>query len=301
MTKRKRRAPDEVQFKAVKFDPAKVADEPDDEGFVTFKAYGAVFDNVDSHNDVIRKGAFAKSLDAWAEKGAPIPVYYNHSAFSGDPLDNMGFLSVAEEDGKGLAVEVSLDVKHNPKAAYAHRLIKSDRLRELSIGYIARKFQYEPEEGQNEWDAKRALLEVDLLEVSVVSVASNPQATVTEKAATFRYGAQQAAKDDDGDVDETPAGKAVDGDTADAIRELTEGLKVAIDGVFAEFEAAVEKLLDGDEDDDEDGEDPPADEDNPDSDSGNGDGNSAGAKKVQLSARSRVALSTIALHGAEGE
>lgn len=289
MTKRKREEPTGLQFKSFAFDTKAVADEPDDDGVVTFKAYAAVFDNVDSHNDIIRKGAFEKSLKSWAEKGAPIPVFYNHGAFSSDPHDNMGFLAVAQEDAKGLAVEVALDVKHNAKAAYAHRLIKSDRLRELSIGYLTKRWDYQAEEGEDEWDAKRNLYELDLLEVSVVSVASNPLATVTEKAAAFIYG-ESAGDEKDGN-DDAPEGEpeAVKEISDDAAADALAAIKAAREALdLAEAALTVDEEDESEEDPEED----PAGEQDDSSDP-------VGTKR--LSARARVALAMTALHGAETE
>ena len=289
MTKRKREEPTGLQFKAFAFDTKAVADEPDDDGFVTFKAYAAVFDNVDSHNDIIRKGAFEKSLKAWAEKGAPIPVFYNHGAFSSDPHDNMGFLSVAQEDAKGLAVEVALDVKHNAKAAYAHRLIKSDRLRELSIGYLTKRWDYQAEDGEDEWDAKRNLHELDLLEVSVVSVASNPLATVTEKAAAFIYGDSAGSEKDGGDEAPEEDAEAVKEISDDAAADALAAIKAAREALdLAEAALTVDEEDESEEDPDGDPADEPDDSSEP-----------AGTKR--LSARARVALAMTALHGAETE
>lgn len=283
MTKKRRTDPKAVQFKSFAIDTKAVADEPDDDGIVTFKAYAAVFGNVDSHNDVIHKGAFETTLKDWAEKNAPIPVYYNHGAFSSDPMDNMGFLAEAVEDAKGLAVEVALDVKHNPKAAYAHRLIKSDRLRELSIGYRAVRWDYSSDDGEDEWDAKRNLHELDLLEVSVVSIASNPLATVTEKAASLVYGTEEDEDEEKGDDDAS---------TADLLRGVVESL-----GAVVESLGEISKLLDGSEDPDGD-DDSKASEDGDDPDS---DTEGQPAEEKGLSARTRAALAMSAVLTAETE
>ena len=299
MTKQKRTEPGGLQFKSFGFDTKAVAAEPDDDGMVTFKAYAAAFDNVDSHNDVIRKGAFVDSLAEWDEKGAPIPVHYNHAFMSSDPHDNMGFLKVAEEDAKGLAVEVALDVKHNPKAAYAHRLIKSDRLRELSIGYVPKSWAYEPEEGQSEWDAKRVLLKVDLFEVSMVAVASNPQATVTEKAAAFLYGEQanEAAPESEKAAEE---GESDDeGDTppeidSAAFKELVETAQAeAIDAVTKIFASVTDALAAASKSDDS------GDGDEPSGESEGEAGQKGSAYVNQPSDRTRALLASIALLGAE--
>lgn len=285
MTKRKREDPKGIQFKSFAFDTKAVADEPDDDGFVYIEAYASVFDNVDSHNDIIAKGAYKDTLSAWAEKGAPIPSYYNHGAFSNDPHDNVGFLSLAQEDNHGLKVKMALDVAHNAKAAYAHRLIKQDRLRELSVGYIAKSWELIHEEGKQEWEYTRKLTALDLLEVSVVSIASNPLATVTAKAAALLYGAADVV-DDVPDEDEVAEAKEVAEEArADALAAI-KAAREALD--LAEAALAVDDEDESEEDPDEDPADDPDDSGEP-----------AGTKR--LSARARVALAMTALHGAETE
>lgn len=277
VTKKKRSDPAGPQFKALAFETKDVAAEPDDDGIVTFKAYGSVFGNVDSHKDVVHAGAFENSLKEWAASGAPIPSYYNHGMHSGDPMDNIGFLKSAVEDDHGLAVEVALDVGANPKAAYVHRLIKADRLRELSIGYIAKRWDYIEDE-KDDWWPTRNLLEVDLLEVSVVSKASNGLATVTEKAALLAYGSPSKADD------------ATDAD-ADSVAEALAAISSARDALDL-----AEAALAADDSDDDSGDEVSDGDDNA---SDDGDGEPAGAKS--LSARARVALAMIAVSAAETE
>lgn len=294
MSKRKTGAPPTAEFKAFTFDTKAVADEPDADGFVYIDAYASVFGNTDSHNDVMEKGAFTETLAAWAEKGAPIPSYYNHSIFSSDPMDNIGFLPVAQEDEKGLKVRVGLDVAHNTKAAYTHRLIKQDRLRELSIGYIAKKFAYS-EEDANSWDRKRHLQAVDLLEVSMTPVASNSLATVTGKAAALLYGAVADAQPDEDDDDTegeekvTEAAKAADADTLAELATLAATATAAV----AALQSAVDAALAADDaDDDSDDGDEPADEKN-------GAGQKVDTKTAEPSREVRALLATTALYGAE--
>lgn len=104
MTKRKRSDPAKptVQFKSFGFDTKAVAAEPDEDGMVFVRAYGSVFNVLDSHEDMTVPGTFKDTLEAWATKGAPIPSYYNHGLFSGDPHDNIGYLSEAKEDRKSV-------------------------------------------------------------------------------------------------------------------------------------------------------------------------------------------------------
>lgn len=286
MTKRKRSDPAKatVQFKSFGFDTKAVAAEPDEDGMVFVRAYGSVFNVLDSHEDMTVQGTFKDTLEAWATKGAPIPSYYNHGLFSGDPHDNIGYLSEAKEDDHGLDVMIGLDVGHNEKAAYVHRLIKQGRLRELSIGYIPKSWEYVKKDGAtSEWDTYRKLTAVDLLEVSFVSVASNSAATVTEKAAALLYGAAA-----DEDADEDPEAKEVsEDDAADAAELLAEAAAALV--TVAENLTTVAATLAGDEETSED-EDTSTDDDTD---------QKAGAKS--LSARARAALAMIAVSAAETE
>lgn len=293
MPKRKRSDPPvgTVQFKTIEFDTKAVAAEPDADGMVYIEGYGSVFDNIDSHNDMIVKGAYSDTLKAWDEKGAPIPSYYNHGAFSNDPMDNVGFLSVATEDDHGLKITMALDVGHNEKAAYAHRLVKQGRLREFSVGYIAKSWELIYEEGKREWEYTRKLTALDLLEVSLVSIASNPLATVTAKAASLLYGVH----DEDDPVDDDDEGQEPEEKAeldSDALTALLETLTASKDEFMAAFDAVVSAITealgeDGEDDDD------PADEDDP--------GQEAGEKSGKLSLKARATLAMIALNGADKE
>lgn len=260
MTEKKKVAAPE--FKAMKIDTKAVSAEPDADGFVYIKAYGSVFDVLDSHNDMTVKGTFAETLKEWEEKDAPIPSYYNHSMFSGDPMDNVGFVKNAEEDDHGLAVEIALDVEHNEKAAYVHRLIKQGRLRELSIGYIPQSWEHVKRDGaRHDWDTYRKLTAVELLEISIVALASNRQSTVTEKAA------------------------AVDGEP-----ELASAISALVAATVA-LTAVAGKVTATETSDEDEAEEPAAKSDDPDQ--------PVGTKS--LSARARAALAMIAVSAAETE
>lgn len=136
-----------------------------------FEAYASVFGNRDSYGDVVQKGAFAASLKAWDEKGAPIPLLWGHNM--ADPDFNIGMVTSAEEDEHGLKVVCELDTD-SPKGAQVHRLLKQGRVREMSFAFAATSSEY------GELDGKRVrfLKEVDLFEVSVVPLGANPETEV---------------------------------------------------------------------------------------------------------------------------
>jgi hypothetical protein len=57
----------------------------------TFTGLASVFDNVDHHGDIVRRGAFAKSLSS----GSPIPLLWEHK--SDDPRNFVGDVVEATE------------------------------------------------------------------------------------------------------------------------------------------------------------------------------------------------------------
>ncbi|WP_410205183.1 HK97 family phage prohead protease [Acinetobacter baumannii] len=65
-----------------------------------FSGYLAAFDNLDSHGDIIRKGAFAKTLQEWKAKGKYPAIFWDHN-----PSEPIGIFTEMREDEKGLYVE----------------------------------------------------------------------------------------------------------------------------------------------------------------------------------------------------
>lgn len=114
-----------------------------------FAGYAALFDRRDAGRDVIRKGAFARSL---AERAEPIPLFWQHR-----PDQRIGWVERAAEDGRGLRVIACID---NPDGGAAAAL-RRGAVTGLSFGYRARAFTRDA--------AGRELSEVDLFEVSLVT------------------------------------------------------------------------------------------------------------------------------------
>lgn len=142
----------------------------------TFTGYGSVFHNEDSYGDIVRPGAFKKTLEKWAAKGRFPPMLWQH--WRGDPI---GVFTQMREDDRGLYVEGKLLIADIAKAREAYALLKEKGLGGMSIGYreIATR--------QNE-DGTQDLLELDLWEVSVVTFPANEAATVDSIKADFSDG-----------------------------------------------------------------------------------------------------------------
>lgn len=114
-----------------------------------FAGYAALFDKRDAGKDMIRPGAFARTL---AERRAPLPLYWQHR-----PEQQIGWIEQAAEDGRGLRVVARID---NPLGGAAAAL-KAGKVTGLSFGYRARGFSRDSN--------GRELKDVDLFEVSLVT------------------------------------------------------------------------------------------------------------------------------------
>ena len=114
-----------------------------------FAGYAALFDKRDAGRDVIRKGAFVRTL---AERSTPLPLFWQHR-----PDQQIGWIEQVGEDARGLKVIATID---NPDGGAAAAL-KRGQVTGLSFGYRARGFSRGIE--------GRDLTEIDLFEVSLVS------------------------------------------------------------------------------------------------------------------------------------
>jgi HK97 family phage prohead protease len=138
-----------------------------DEGNGYLEGYGAVKGNIDSYGDVIRDGAF-KNLEALVGKG-----------FAGkghDWTDAIGYVEEAREDEHGLWVKMAF---HSTSDAQDVRTKVQERLSAgkavgLSIGYFTKAASPGKVEGQD----VRFLDEIEVFEVSVVTMPANERATV---------------------------------------------------------------------------------------------------------------------------
>lgn len=124
-----------------------------------FAGYAAVFDRVDRGGDVVRAGAFARSL-ARGFRGLPLLWQHRH----GTPI---GRIDYCREDKRGLRVIGRLS--GCGAGAEAAALLKDGALDGLSFGYRVREAV---------GASPRALVEVDLIEISLVTFPMQPLARV---------------------------------------------------------------------------------------------------------------------------
>lgn len=141
-------------------------DEEENKDYGSFEGYGSVFGNKDLGNDVIEKGAFARSLKK--KKPHMIKLLYQHK--SDMPV---GVFDELKEDEHGLYIKGRLALK-TQAGAEAYELLKMGALDGLSIG-----FRVNPEQvSYDKRNRRRYIKEVDLMEVSLVTFPMNPKATV---------------------------------------------------------------------------------------------------------------------------
>lgn len=124
---------------------------------VRLAGYAALFDKVDRGGDIVRRGAFARSL---ANLRQPLPLLWQHR-----PDQRIGAVTLAEEDRRGLRLIAALE----PHADEALAALRNGAARGLSFGYRVRHAQ---------GTAPRELFDLDLVEVSLVSVPMMPGAKV---------------------------------------------------------------------------------------------------------------------------
>lgn len=129
----------------------------DDQGMV--EGYGSVFGGVDSYGDTIEPGAFAASIAKRKPK-----MLWQHR------MDKpIGVWDEVVEDGRGLRLKGR--IADTEMGEEARKLIKMGALDGLSIGYRTIRDEMR---GNN-----RILKEVDLWEVSFVTIPADAAATVT--------------------------------------------------------------------------------------------------------------------------
>ena len=148
--------------------------------------YGSTFetpDRYDSYGDIIHEGAFAKSLARHKANGTKVVMHTQH-------LDPVGFWDVVEEDTEALHGKRGLYVEGEPLETTVGNdmlaLIAGGVQTGLSIGFTNTVARWlDGFEGRplhlTEWGYPvREIVEMELVEVSVVSRPANPYAEILE-------------------------------------------------------------------------------------------------------------------------
>jgi uncharacterized protein len=130
-----------------------------------FSGYAAIFDVPDSGRDIIRAGAFSKSLHMRSR--FDVPLLWQH-----DQCEPIGIIEQLREDDRGLHITAKLSLD-SARGKDAYALMKDGAISGLSIGYRARDARPMPR------SSLRELRSVDLIEISLVSLPMQPLARLT--------------------------------------------------------------------------------------------------------------------------
>lgn len=142
-----------------------------------FEGYGSVFGVKDSYSDIVVRGAFEKSLAAWAEKGRLPAMLWQHKI--SEPI---GVYTEMREDETGLYLKGRLLIEGDDLARRAHAHMKAGSLSGLSIGYVLDDCEYDKE--------KEAFIlkQIDLWEVSLVTFPANDEARISNVKSLLERG-----------------------------------------------------------------------------------------------------------------
>jgi uncharacterized protein len=135
-----------------------------DEATGDFTGYASVFDVEDQGQDIVAKGAFAKSLKVRGPD--QVKMLYEH-----DPSQPVGKWLELTEDDHGLLAKGRLLIGDLAKAREVHALMKNNVLDGLSIGFRCI-------ESSMTKDHVRVLEEIDLREISAVLFPMNEEAVI---------------------------------------------------------------------------------------------------------------------------
>lgn len=124
-----------------------------------FAGYAAIFGRTDRGGDVVRAGAFARSLE---RGGGAVPLLWQHA-----PERPIGRIDYLKEDKRGLRVIGRLSEGAAGREAAA--LLKEGAVRGLSFGYRVREAK---------GAGPRELTDLDLVEISLVTFPMQPKARV---------------------------------------------------------------------------------------------------------------------------
>ena len=126
----------------------------------------------DSYGDIIEPGAFTKTIEARKETGHPFPLCFNHN------FDNViGACNTMTEEEKGPYFEA--DFLDTQLAQDVRKMVKSGAIYQFSFAYDVVKSR-KPNEEETKNGVLNVLQEVEVFEVSVVTVPANQNAQVTD-------------------------------------------------------------------------------------------------------------------------
>lgn len=159
----------------------------------TISGYFSTYEKTpDSYGDIIVPGAFTKTIEKRKESGHPFPLCWNH-----DFSSVIGVVDSIEEKESGPFIEAHfLDTE---LAQDVRKFVQSGAVYQFSFAYDVLKAR-EPNEEEKANGVTNVLEELEVFEISVVTVPANQNAVVTDvKAITpeTKSGRRNSKADED--------------------------------------------------------------------------------------------------------
>lgn len=144
-----------------------------DDGNGSIEGYASTFvREPDSYGDVVKAGAFSRTLKEWEKSGRPIPFLWAHSM---NDLSAFIGSAKANEDSYGLHFVAEFD--GTPEAQRVRELYKDGRLSKFSFAYdVLEAGEITLEDGRKAHE----LRDLTIYEISAVTVPANDTAEVIE-------------------------------------------------------------------------------------------------------------------------
>ncbi len=140
------------------------------EGNGWVEGYASTFGNVDSYNEVVVQGAFAKSIN---ERVPGLPLMVAHLAHGGDANDVIGEVTEAKEDEKGLWIHAELN--DSELAQKTREQVLDGTVDKMSVGYEMVHWEVDRRDSADLVKLK----ELKLMDVIVTMAPVNEEAVIT--------------------------------------------------------------------------------------------------------------------------
>ena len=159
----------------------------------TIEGYFSTYDKTpDSYGDIIEPGAFTGTIARRKETGHPFPLCFNH-----DFSAVIGAVNNIEEKETGPFIEASfLDTQ---QAQDVRKMLLSGAIYQFSFAYEILK-RRNPTEEEEKAGVTNVLTELEVFEISVVTVPANQNAVATEVKSVepeTKAGRRNSKKDED--------------------------------------------------------------------------------------------------------
>jgi HK97 family phage prohead protease len=142
------------------------------------EGYASVFNNIDLQGDIIRRGAYTKTIAERVQSGK-VRLMLTHIGYAHKATDVIGTVRKAEEDDHGL--KITADYASTPTAQDVRTLVREGHVDGLSVAIQPIKM------AQTLVDTKQAneITEAKLIEITVTAFPANEETHITNSKSYF--------------------------------------------------------------------------------------------------------------------